>query len=36
MPSVSKFEELLRYYLDIGKDEQTRRLADRESDQLKR
>ena len=43
MQSVPKFEEmlvhsgvkLLKYYLDIGKGEQTRRLADRERDPLK-
>ena len=43
MHSVPKFEEmlvnsgikLLKYYLDISKDEQTRRLADRERDPLK-
>ena len=43
MQSVPKFEEmlvnsgikLLKYYLDIGKGEQTRRLADRKSDPLK-
>ncbi|MBI1772996.1 MAG: polyphosphate kinase 2 [Burkholderiales bacterium] len=43
MQSVPKFEEmlvnsgikLLKYYLDIDKDEQTRRLADRERDPLK-
>ncbi|MEO6696710.1 MAG: polyphosphate kinase 2, partial [Gammaproteobacteria bacterium] len=43
MHSVPKFEEmlinsgikLLKYYLDIGKDEQTRRLADRRRDPLK-
>lgn len=44
MQSVPKFEELLidsgikllTYYLGIGKYAQTRRLADCESDQLKR
>ena len=44
MTSVPKFEEmlidsgikLLKYYLDIDKDEQTRRLVDRERDPLKR
>ena len=43
MRSVPNFEEmlvnsgikLLKYYLDIGKDEQTRRLADRKRDPLK-
>jgi polyphosphate kinase 2 len=43
MQSVPKFEEmlvnsgirLLKYYLDIGKGEQTRRLADRKRDPLK-
>ena len=43
MHSVPKFEEmlvnsgikLLKYYLDIGKDEQTRRLAERKRDPLK-
>ena len=43
MQSVPKFEEmlvnsgikLLKYYLDIGKDEQTRRLAERKRDPLK-
>ena len=43
MLSVPKFEEmlvnsgikLLKYYLDIGKDEQTRRLAERKRDPLK-
>ena len=43
MLSVPKFEEmlvnsgikLLKYYLDIGKSEQTRRLAERKSDPLK-
>ena len=43
MQSVPKFEEmlvnsgikLLKYYLDISKDEQTRRLADRKRDPLK-
>jgi len=43
MQSVPKFEEmlvnsgikLLKYYLDIGKGEQTRRLAERERDPLK-
>ena len=43
MLSVPKFEEmlvnsgikLLKYYLDIGKDEQTRRLAERRRDPLK-
>jgi len=43
MQSVPKFEEmlvnsgikLLKYYLDIGKDEQIRRLADRQRDPLK-
>ena len=43
MQSVPKFEEmlvnsgikLLKYYLDIGKDEQARRLADRKRDPLK-
>ena len=43
MNSVPKFEEmlvnsgirLLKYYLDIGKDEQARRLADRKRDPLK-
>jgi polyphosphate kinase len=43
MQSVPKFEEmlvgsgisLLKYYLDIGKEEQTRRLADRKRDPLK-
>ena len=43
MHSVPKFEEmlvnsgikLLKYYLDIGKDEQTRRLAERRRDPLK-
>ena len=43
MRSVPKFEEmlvnsgikLLKYYLDIGKDEQTRRLAERKRDPLK-
>ncbi|MBL0148629.1 MAG: polyphosphate kinase 2 [Ideonella sp.] len=43
MHSVPKFEEmlvnsgiqLLKYYLDIGKDEQTRRLAERARDPLK-
>ena len=43
MQSVPKFEEmlvnsgikLLKYYLDIGKDEQIRRLADRKRDPLK-
>jgi polyphosphate kinase 2 len=43
MTSVPKFEEmlvrsgikLLKYYLDIGKDEQIRRLADRKRDPLK-
>ena len=43
MQSVPKFEEmlvnsgikLLKYYLDVGKDEQTRRLAERKRDPLK-
>jgi polyphosphate kinase 2 len=43
MQSVPKFEKmlvhsgvkLLKYYLDIGKDEQTRRLGDRQRDPLK-
>jgi polyphosphate kinase 2 len=43
MQSVPKFEEmlvnsgikLLKYYLDVGKDEQTRRLAERRRDPLK-
>lgn len=43
MSSVPKFEEmlvnsgikLLKYYLDIGKDEQTQRLAERQRDPLK-
>ena len=43
MQSVPKFEEmlvnsgikLLKYYLDIGKDEQIRRLSDRQRDPLK-
>ena len=43
MQSVPKFEamlvdsgiKLLKYYLDIGKDEQTRRLAERKRDPLK-
>ena len=43
MHSVPKFEEMLvhsgiklmKYYLDIGKDEQTRRLAERKRDPLK-